>query len=57
MEQISLNLTIEETNQVLEALGRLPYAQVFQLVDKIKAQAEGQLRTKESQSIEPPTDS
>jgi hypothetical protein len=45
MEQISLNLTIAETNQILEALGDLPYAKVFQLIEKIKAQAEAQLRT------------
>jgi len=44
MEQISLNLTITETNQILEALGGLPYAKVFQLIEKIKAQAEAQLR-------------
>lgn len=44
MEQISLNLTIAETNQILEALGGLPYAKVFQLIEKIKTQAEAQIR-------------
>ncbi len=46
MEQISINLTLEETNQILDALGQLPYVQVFQLVNKIQAQAEAQLEAK-----------
>ena len=46
MEQISINLTLEETNQILDALGQLPYVRVFQLVNKIKAQAEAQLEAK-----------
>lgn len=44
MEHISLNLTVDETNQVLEALGQMPYSKVFQLVEKIKNQAEAQVR-------------
>jgi hypothetical protein len=36
---IKLELTIDETNGVLQALGNMPYAQVVTLVEKIKAQA------------------
>ena len=47
MEQISINLTLEEVNQILESLGRLPYAEVFQLISKVKAQAEAQVQANE----------
>lgn len=56
MEQISLNLTITETNQILEALGQLPYAKVFQLIEKIKVQAEAQLKAQGGSSIAPSDD-
>lgn len=36
---INLNLEINEVNNVLAALGQLPYAQVTDLVEKIKSQA------------------
>lgn len=44
MEQISLNLTLEEVNQILDSLGQRPYVDVFQLIGKIQAQAEAQLQ-------------
>ena len=47
MEQISINLTIEEVNQILESLGQRPYVEVFQLINKIQAQAEAQVQAKE----------
>ena len=36
---IHLELTIDETNLVLQALGNAPYTQVVALVEKIKEQA------------------
>jgi len=36
---INLNLTIQEVNLILQALGQAPYIQVAELVEKIKAQA------------------
>ena len=39
MPTIQLNLTLEETNTVLEALGQLPYARVYLLIQKIQQQA------------------
>ena len=43
MKDISLTLTIEETNLVLEALGNLPFTRVFALIGKIQEQARQQL--------------
>jgi hypothetical protein len=37
---ITLELTLAETNLVLEALGTLPYARVYELINKIHQQAE-----------------
>ncbi|ROO86108.1 hypothetical protein EDD29_3671 [Actinocorallia herbida] len=42
-QQITLTLSIPETNLVLDALGQLPYAQVYELVDKVRRQAQGQI--------------
>jgi len=41
--QIKLELTLDEVNAVLNALGNMPYAQVAPLVEKIKEQAVPQL--------------
>ncbi|GBF55748.1 hypothetical protein N0824_03633 [Microcystis sp. 0824] len=47
-KQISLELTLGEVNQVLEALGTMPYRQVYQLIGKIQRQGESQLEQPES---------
>ena len=36
---INLELSVQEINLILQALGQAPYAQVAELVDKIKVQA------------------
>lgn len=43
MEEITLKLTINDTNSILGALGNLPYIQVMELIAKIQAQAKEQL--------------
>ena len=43
MKQIKLELTVDETNQILEALGNLPFKTVFGLIGKIQNQAADQL--------------
>ena len=43
---IHLELTIDEANLVLTALGQLPYVQVVGLVENIKKQAETQWAAK-----------
>jgi hypothetical protein len=44
---IKLELTLDETNKVLEALGNQPYVKVADLVNKVVAQAEPQMKLKE----------
>lgn len=40
---MKLDLTLPEINAVLHALGTLPYVQVFELVQKIRTQAQAQV--------------
>jgi len=41
---MTLDLTINEINLILQALGNAPYAQVFELVQKIREQAQAQVQ-------------
>ena len=55
---INLQLSLEEVNGVLQALGQLPYAQVSPLVEKIRAQATPQFEAAQAaaqavQDVEP----
>lgn len=50
MKEINLQLTIEEANLVLEALGNLPFVRVYALIGKIQEQAGQQLGVAESQA-------
>lgn len=43
MQEIKLTLSLAEVNQVLEALGQMPYVQVYELISSIQHQAEPQL--------------
>jgi hypothetical protein len=43
MKNIQLDLTIEETNIILEALGALPFARVYLLIGRIQERARQQL--------------
>ncbi len=43
MKKIQLDLTIEETNIILEALGQLPFARVYALIGQIQETARMQL--------------
>ena len=36
---MKLDLALEEVNLILTSLGRMPYEAVFEIVEKIKAQA------------------
>ena len=49
MNQLKLELTVDEVNVVLDALGNLPFKQVAALFEKIKSQAMAQL---EEQKVE-----
>jgi hypothetical protein len=43
MKEINLTLTIDEVNQILEALGAQPFNRVFLLISKIQSAAAAQL--------------
>jgi hypothetical protein len=47
---MKLELTINEINMILQALGNAPYAQVFELVEKIRTQAQAQVQSTEQQN-------
>ena len=43
MKELTLVLTVEEANIILDSLGNMPFRSVYQLVGKIQAQAGEQL--------------
>jgi hypothetical protein len=43
MKNIQLDLTVEDTNLILEALGALPFAQVYTLIGRIQECARKQI--------------
>ncbi|WP_299459118.1 hypothetical protein [uncultured Microscilla sp.] len=42
-QEIQLNISVEEANVLLEALGEMPFKKVFGLVGKIQQQASSQI--------------
>jgi hypothetical protein len=44
MNAVTLELSIDEANLVLEALGGMPFARVYTLVAKIQQQAQSQVQ-------------
>jgi len=44
---MKLELSVNEVNAILAALGQMPYAQVFELVQKIRQQAVEQMESRE----------
>jgi hypothetical protein len=49
MQEVQLQLTLAEVNQILDALGEKSYKQVYQLIIKIQRQAENQLQQNDRQ--------
>lgn len=43
MKEINFTVTIDEANLILEGIGHLPFAKVFQLVNKLQEQARRQI--------------
>lgn len=56
MKELNLKLTLDEANTILQALGSMPYAQVYGLISKINEQAEGQLQASQNGAAKPKTD-
>ena len=52
VKEISLKVTLDETNLILEGLGNLPFAKVYALVAKIQGQAQQQLNDKDTPGTE-----
>lgn len=52
MNEIELKINVEEANVILEALGQLPFAKVYNLVGKIQDQAAKQLNNNEPAAAE-----
>lgn len=52
-QEIKITLTLGEVNQILDALGNVPYRQVFQLIGKIQTQAEAQLQQPANSNLLP----
>ncbi len=53
-QTISLSLTIPEANIVMAGLGKLPFEAVFEVIGKIRQQAEHQIQqTQQMQQPEP----
>ena len=50
MNSLTLELTLEEINALLEALGSQPFKQVHQLITKIQTQATSQLQNAKDES-------
>lgn len=46
MSNIKLDLSLNELNSILNALGAMPYVQVVALIDKIKVQVTPQIQEK-----------
>ena len=47
LQKLTLTLSIEEINLLLEALGQLPFVRVHQLISIIQQQATVQLQSKQ----------
>jgi hypothetical protein len=55
IKTITLQVTIDQTNLVLEALGQQPFVKVYELIASIQAQAKRQLDDEEQQPAATPT--
>ena len=42
MKEITLKLSLEEVNKVIESLGRQPFIEVYKIIEKIHVQAKEQ---------------
>ena len=49
---MKFELSIHEINIILQSLGNVPYAQVFELIEKIKRQAQEQINNSYQSQIE-----
>ena len=50
MKTITLTVSIDEANLILDGIGRMPFAKVYELVAKIQQQAKAQVQNGASTS-------
>ena len=50
-QTIRLDVTVEETNLILEALGALPFSQVYRLIAQLQQQATDQLNSDDATEL------
>ncbi|MCB9761847.1 MAG: hypothetical protein H6739_18600 [Alphaproteobacteria bacterium] len=53
MSQLKLTLSVDEVNTILEALGNMPYAKVYQIIVGIQRQAQEQLNPEKGDDFPP----
>ncbi len=53
MQELELKVTVDEANLILEALGNMPFKQVYALVGKIQEQANRQLNGETVSAVAP----
>ena len=49
MQELAINVTVEQANLILEGLGKLPFARVYELIAQLQQQAKTQLSGAPSQ--------
>jgi hypothetical protein len=54
MEKIRLEITIDEANTILAALGQQPYLKVADLIQKIQTQGASQVNESSQQTVSTP---
>lgn len=50
MKELTLNLTLEEVNLILKALGKMPFVDVYEVIGRINKQANEQLKKTNSEN-------
>jgi hypothetical protein len=53
LKNLHIEVSLNELNSILEALGHLPYVQVFALVESLRAQAIAQVKAQQVPAAEP----
>jgi len=51
-QEVTLKISIDEANLILEGLGLIPFARVYALVNKLQGQASAQLNSPQNNAVE-----
>jgi len=52
MQELTLKLTVDQTNLVLEGLGNMPFNKVYEVIQTIQQQASQQLNGESVEAVE-----